>query len=395
MRYTGSTTSNKYTSRWKCGFAKGPRGIPLQFFGPLSWFSRPDWQCMVGDGKSEGAISVNPDAIDAPIDGYMYPTKEIIEYEPGKFTDGPVDLFLFLSEYAPGKEEAFARKVIEKFEKGWNGLHYQHPFWDLWLQAPAAANGLRRGYEAYVNSSGSGWAGVSGFAYGWGEFLFGGGLDGVPGVERSPDYFYGTNMLLAKLAKYAVSDSLRVGPVVKKFDEVDRTFDPTIDAVFYREMKRDNAGNIVLDPATNEPGWVGAFIDLDGTKWYRTADVMSMDEDGNLYFIDRTVDTIKHKGYRVSASEIESVLQEHPAVIATCVVGLPDEKFGERIKAYVVLKEDIKGITGYELIKWCRQYLVSYKVPHYIEFRDMLPKSKVGKLLRREIRDEEKRRQET
>jgi long-chain acyl-CoA synthetase len=138
-----------------------------------------------------------------------------------------------------------------------------------------------------------------------------------------------------------------------------------------------------------------AFIDLDGTKWYRTADVMSMDEDGNLYFIDRTVDTIKHKGYRVSASEIESVLQEHPAVIATCVVGLPDEKFGERIKAYVVLKEDIKGITGYELIKWCRQYLVSYKVPHYIEFRDMLPKSKVGKLLRREIRDEEKRRQET
>jgi len=138
-----------------------------------------------------------------------------------------------------------------------------------------------------------------------------------------------------------------------------------------------------------------AFIDLDGVKWYRTADVMSMDEAGNLYFVDRTVDTIKHKGYRVSASEIESVLQEHPAVIATCVVGLPDEKFGERIKAYVVLKEDIKGITGYELIKWCRQYLVSYKIPHYIEFRDMLPKSKVGKLLRREIRDEEKRRQET
>jgi long-chain acyl-CoA synthetase len=138
-----------------------------------------------------------------------------------------------------------------------------------------------------------------------------------------------------------------------------------------------------------------AFVDIDGKTWYRTADIMSLDEDGNLFFVDRTVDTIKHKGYRVSASEIESVLQEHPAVIATCVVGLPDEKVGERIKAYVVLKEDIKGITGYELIKWCRDYLVSYKVPHYIEFRDMLPKSKVGKLLRREIRDEEKRRQET
>ena len=137
-----------------------------------------------------------------------------------------------------------------------------------------------------------------------------------------------------------------------------------------------------------------AFLELEGQTWYRTADVVSMDPDGNLYFVDRTVDTIKHKGYRVSASEIEAVLQEHTAVIASCVVGVPDERVGERIKAYVVLKEDIKGITGYELLKWCRQSLVSYKVPQYIEFRDMLPKSKVGKLLRREIRDEEKRMKE-
>lgn len=137
-----------------------------------------------------------------------------------------------------------------------------------------------------------------------------------------------------------------------------------------------------------------SFLKLDGELWYRTSDVMSMDGEGNFYFVDRTVDTIKHKGYRVSASEIEAVLQEHPAVIGTCVVGIPDEKVGERIKAYVILKEDIKGITGYDLIKWCRDKLVSYKVPHYVEFRDMLPKSKVGKLLRREIRGEEKRRKE-
>jgi long-chain acyl-CoA synthetase len=135
-----------------------------------------------------------------------------------------------------------------------------------------------------------------------------------------------------------------------------------------------------------------SFIEIEGKIWYRTADVMSTDEDGNLYFVDRTVDTIKHKGYRVSASEIEAVLQEHPAVVGACVVGVPDEKVGERIKAYVVLKEDIKGITGYDLIKWCRKNLVAYKVPQYIEFRDMLPKSKVGKLLRREIRSEEQRR---
>jgi long-chain acyl-CoA synthetase len=121
---------------------------------------------------------------------------------------------------------------------------------------------------------------------------------------------------------------------------------------------------------------------------------MSMDEDGNIYFIDRTVDTIKHKGYRVSSSEIEAVLQEHQAVMASCVVGVPDPQLGERIKAFVVLKEDIKGITGYDLIKWCRQRLVSYKVPQYIEFRDMLPKSKVGKLLRRELRAEERKKLE-
>ena len=138
-----------------------------------------------------------------------------------------------------------------------------------------------------------------------------------------------------------------------------------------------------------------AFVEMDGLRYYKTADIVSMDEAGHLYFIDRTVDTIKHKGYRVSSSEIESVLQEHPAVIGACVVGLPDPKVGERIKAFVVLKEDVKGITGYDLIRWCREKLVSYKIPQYIEFRDMLPKSKVGKLLRREIRGEEKRRAET
>ncbi len=138
-----------------------------------------------------------------------------------------------------------------------------------------------------------------------------------------------------------------------------------------------------------------AFIEQDGVTWYRTEDIMSLDEDGHLYFVDRTIDTIKHKGYRVSASEIEAVLQEHFAVISACVIGVPDEKVGERVKAYVVLKEDIKGITGYDLIKWCRDSLTAYKVPQYIEFRDMLPKSKVGKLLRREIRDEETRRADT
>ena len=137
-----------------------------------------------------------------------------------------------------------------------------------------------------------------------------------------------------------------------------------------------------------------AFLEIEGRRWYRTGDVIKRDEKGFYYFVDRTADTIKHKGYRVSSSEIEAALLEHPAVLAACAVGVPDEKVGERIKAFVVLKEDVKGVTGYDLIHWCRDHLAPYKIPQYIEFRDMLPKSKVGKLLRREMRQEERKRHE-
>ena len=103
---------------------------------------------------------------------------------------------------------------------------------------------------------------------------------------------------------------------------------------------------------------------------------------------------IKHKAFRVSASEVEAVLQDHPTVVGACVIGVEDESVGERIKAIVVTREDVRAASGNELKAWCRKHLAAYKVPQYIEFRDMLPKSKVGKLLRREIRDEEKRRLE-
>lgn len=143
----------------------------------------------------------------------------------------------------------------------------------------------------------------------------------------------------------------------------------------------------------NNPEETGkCFVKIDGNFWYRTGDIIRIDEDGWLFFLDRSRDMIKHKGYRVAAAEIEVVLQEHPAVMQSCVVGIPDEKSGERIKAFVVLKKDIRGVTAYDLVKWCRQRLAPYKVPQYIEFRDMLPKSKVGKLLRREMREEERRK---
>ncbi len=137
-----------------------------------------------------------------------------------------------------------------------------------------------------------------------------------------------------------------------------------------------------------------AYLNVDGKIYYRMGDFVRMDEDGELIYVERSADIIKHKAYRVSASEVEAVLQDHPTVMGACVIGVPDEKVGERIKAIVVLKEDARGVGGTELIKWCRDHLASYKVPTYIEFRDMLPKSKVGKLLRREVREEERRKME-
>ena len=135
-----------------------------------------------------------------------------------------------------------------------------------------------------------------------------------------------------------------------------------------------------------------SYVDINGKTFYRMSDYVKQDPDGEFIYVERSADIIKHKAYRISASEIEAVLQDHPTVIGACVVGVLDEKVGERVKAIVVLKADARGVGGAELLQWCRDKLAPYKVPGYIEFRDMLPKSKVGKLLRREIRDEERRR---
>jgi long-chain acyl-CoA synthetase len=136
------------------------------------------------------------------------------------------------------------------------------------------------------------------------------------------------------------------------------------------------------------------FVEVEGRRWYRTGDVLRRDADGWLFFHDRTADVIKHKGYRVAASKVDNVLHEHPAVVAACTIGVPDPAVGERIKSYVVVKTDVKGVHAQDLIRFCRERLAAYEVPQYVEFRDMLPKSKAGKLLRRELRDEERRKQE-
>jgi long-chain acyl-CoA synthetase len=143
----------------------------------------------------------------------------------------------------------------------------------------------------------------------------------------------------------------------------------------------------------NRPGETSEdFVKRDGRIWNLTKDYVQIDGNGLLFYIDRSADMIKYKGYRVSCSEIETVLQDFKAVKEACVIGVPDPEVGELIKAIVVLKGDTRGVGASELIKWCREKLAPYKIPDHIEFRDALPKSKVGKLLRREIREEERRR---
>lgn len=173
------------------------------------------------------------------------------------------------------------------------------------------------------------------------------------------------------------------------------------DPVTLEEMPRGQVGELmvtsdyIIKSYWRKPDETSySFMELNGDIYYRMGDFVKLNEDGEVEFVERTADIIKYKAYRVSASEIEAVLQDHPTVIGACAVGIPDPKVGERIKAIVVLKEDAKGIGSAELLRWARDRLAPYKVPQYIEFRDMLPKSKVGKLLRREVRDEEKRKLE-
>ena len=145
----------------------------------------------------------------------------------------------------------------------------------------------------------------------------------------------------------------------------------------------------------NKPGETSeCFVEIGGRTWNLTNDYVQIDENGNLFYVDRSADIIKYKGYRVSCSEIEAILQSFKVVKEACVIGVPDPAVGELIKAIVVLKENTRGVDASELIKWCREKLAPYKIPDFIEFRDMLPKSKVGKLLRQEIREEERRRRQ-
>ena len=124
---------------------------------------------------------------------------------------------------------------------------------------------------------------------------------------------------------------------------------------------------------------------LDDKGWLKTGDIAVMDDKGFVRIVDRKKDMILVSGFNVFPNEIESVIVSCPGVLEVGVIGVEDEKSGEVVKAVVVRSDDT--LTEQEVIEHCRKDLTSYKVPKIVEFRDELPKTNVGKILRRELRD--------
>jgi long-chain acyl-CoA synthetase len=121
-----------------------------------------------------------------------------------------------------------------------------------------------------------------------------------------------------------------------------------------------------------------------GRRWVYTGDLGYLDEDGYLFIVDRKKDLIKPSGFQVWPREVEEVIATHPAVAEVSVAGVPDEHQGEVPKAWIVLRAGHQATVD-EIRAYCRGRLTGYKVPRHVEFRETLPKTMVGKVLRREL----------
>jgi long-chain acyl-CoA synthetase len=136
----------------------------------------------------------------------------------------------------------------------------------------------------------------------------------------------------------------------------------------------------------NRPDETAKVMTPDG--FFKSGDIGIMDERGYTKIVDRKKDMVIVSGFNVYPNEVEGVVATHPGVLECAVVGVPDDKSGEAVKVFVVRKDP--ALTEAELMDYCKQHLTGYKKPKYIEFRDDLPKSNVGKILRRELRDSAK-----
>jgi len=127
--------------------------------------------------------------------------------------------------------------------------------------------------------------------------------------------------------------------------------------------------------------------------WLYTGDIACIDADGYTIIRDRAKDMIKFKGYAIFPAEVEDLLHKHPHIQGAAVIGVPNEKVGEVVKAFVVLDPAVRGkISAHEIQEWAKDKMTAYKIPSVIEFRDELPTTMVGKILRRVLKEEESRK---
>ena len=157
-----------------------------------------------------------------------------------------------------------------------------------------------------------------------------------------------------------------------------------------REVDIGNPGEIVIKGPTVMNAYWGQTEETESQLqhgWLKTGDIAIQDEDNCFFIVDRKKDMIIAGGYNIYPREIDEILYHHPHILEAVTIGIPDDYRGETVKSFIILKPG-KTAGEEEIIAYCRQHLAAYKVPRIIEIRESLPKSAMGKLLRKELRNE-------
>ncbi len=181
---------------------------------------------------------------------------------------------------------------------------------------------------------------------------------------------------------------------IPSFDVDARVVEP----VTLKELGPNEAGEIVVNGPQVMVGYYNrpeenhqSFVELDCKPFFRTGDIARYDEEGYFFMVDRVKRMINASGYKVWPTEVESYLYKHPAIQQACVVGVPDPRRGETVKAFVILNEDYEGkVTETEIIEWAKENMAAYKYPRMVEFRDQFPVTSSGKILWRKLQEEER-----
>ena len=202
-------------------------------------------------------------------------------------------------------------------------------------------------------------------------------LEGYGLTETSPIASFNQ---FAKPSKPGTVGQPLFGVQIKCFDENDN------------EVTRGERGEVVIRGHLIMKGYYKrpeATAEAFRNGWFHTGDIGIIDEDGYLAIVDRTKDMILRGGYNIYPRELEEVIMTHPAVSLAAVIGVPDEKFGEEVKAYLVLREGAE-LSEADFTDWCKQQFAANKYPRYVEFRDSLPIGNTGKISKLALREEMK-----